>query len=102
MSDLLVSTNAGLYCPTGDFYIDPWMPVPKAIITHAHADHASPGSQHYLSARDGLLVLQARLGADAKIQAVEYGERLSLNGVKVSLHPAGHILGSAQVRVERG
>jgi putative mRNA 3-end processing factor len=102
VSDLLISTASGLYCPPGDFYVDPWRPVRSAIITHAHADHASPGSQNYLAARDGLLVLQARLGGVAPIQAANYGERLSLRDVTVSLHPAGHILGSAQVRIERG
>jgi putative mRNA 3-end processing factor len=100
MSDLLISTDAGLYCPAADVYIDPWRPVPAAIITHAHSDHASPGSQQYLAAADGLAVLQARLGPEALIQTLPYGERISLNGVTVSLHPAGHILGSAQVRVE--
>jgi putative mRNA 3-end processing factor len=101
MSDLLVSTDSGLYCPAADVYIDPWRPVPAAIITHAHSDHASAGSQQYLAAADGLAVLQARLGAEARIQTIDYGKRVSLNGVKVSLHPAGHILGSAQVRLER-
>lgn len=101
MNDLLISTNNGLYCPDGDFYIDPWKPVPAAIITHAHADHASPGSQDYLTARPGAGVLQARLGPEATIQAVEYGERIHRGSVQVSLHPAGHILGSAQVRLEK-
>ncbi len=102
MDDLLISTSAGLYCPAGDFFVDPWSPVRKAIITHAHADHASPGSQEYLTASDGRQVLQTRLGSDASIQSIGYGERLTLGMTTVSLHPAGHILGSAQVRIERG
>jgi putative mRNA 3-end processing factor len=101
LNDLLLSTTSGLYCPAGDFYIDPWRPVRSAIVTHAHADHATPGSQDYLAARDGILVLKARLNAEAKIQPVDYGERLTFGDVTVSLHPAGHILGSAQVRIER-
>jgi putative mRNA 3-end processing factor len=101
LDDLLISTTSGLYCPAGDFHIDPWRPVRNAIITHAHADHASPGSEHYLASRDGLLVLRARLYPDARIQPVDYGERLTMGDVTISLHPAGHILGSAQVRIER-
>lgn len=101
MTELLSSTSAGLYCPAGDFYVDPWRPVRTAIITHAHSDHASPGSEAYLTARDGINILQARLGEDARVQAVGYGERITIRDVTVSLHPAGHILGSAQVRIER-
>ena len=97
---LLTLTDAGLYCPQGDFHVDPWLPVPKAVITHAHADHARRGSAQYLAARDGLPVLQTRLGPDARIDPLAYGDVLTANGVRLSLHPAGHILGSAQVRVE--
>lgn len=100
MSDLVVTTDAGLYCPAGGFYIDPWQPVERAIVTHAHADHARPGSQHYLCAADGVHVLRTRLGPDAAIETVGYGQTLSYDGVTVSLHPAGHVLGSAQVRIE--
>jgi putative mRNA 3-end processing factor len=99
---LLRITDRGLYCEAGDFYIDPWQPVERAVITHAHGDHARWGSRHYLASQEGRLVLRTRLGADASIQYLEYGEPLHLNGVRVSLHPAGHILGSAQVRVELG
>ena len=102
MSDLLISTASGLYCPAGDFYVDPWRPVRSAVITHAHGDHATVGSERYLATVDGLKILQARLGPDAQIQSIEYGERLPLGEVTISLHPAGHILGSAQVRIERG
>jgi putative mRNA 3-end processing factor len=97
---LLQLTEAGLYCPRGDFYVDPWLPVERAVITHAHADHARRGSQRYLAARPGLAVLRQRLGPESALEALEYGEPLAINGVKVSLHPAGHILGSAQVRLE--
>jgi putative mRNA 3-end processing factor len=98
--DLLRLTERGLYCAAGDFYIDPWQPVERAVITHAHADHARPGSGRYLTTTDGVNVLRVRLGPEAEIGAVAYGEQVVHNGVRVSLHPAGHILGSAQVRVE--
>jgi putative mRNA 3-end processing factor len=100
-SEPLVSIDEnGLYCQPGDFHIDPWGAVKRAIITHAHADHARTGSQQYLTAKSGQQVLRVRLGADAAIEGVEYGQCVPLNGVRVSLHPAGHILGSAQVRIE--
>jgi putative mRNA 3-end processing factor len=100
--DLLQLTDNGLYCPAGDFYIDPWKPVERAIVTHGHSDHARPGSRHYLTAQPGELVLRLRMGPEASIQTMAYGERVRLNSVDVSLHPAGHILGSAQVRLEGG
>lgn len=99
-SDLLQLTSSGLYCPAGDFYVDPWQDVDRAVITHAHADHARPGSRHYLTTRGGEGVLRLRMGPEANIQAVDYGESVVMNGVRVSLHPAGHILGSAQIRIE--
>src|SRR5689334_17799777 len=91
---------AGLYCAAGDFYIDPWEPVERAVITHAHSDHARPGSRRYLTANAGQALLRARIGDDAPIQAAEYGETIRMSEVAVSLHPAGHILGSAQIRLE--
>lgn len=97
---LVALTDSGLYCPPGDFYIDPWRPVDRAVITHAHADHARSGSKRYLTAAIGKNVLQARIGADAIIDGMEYGQVVKHNGVQVSLHPAGHIFGSAQVRIE--
>jgi putative mRNA 3-end processing factor len=98
-ADLIVARPEGLYCPAGDFHIDPWRPVERAVITHAHADHARFGHRHYLAAEPGVGVLLSRLpGID--LQGVPYGERIVINGVTVSLHPAGHVLGSAQVRVE--
>lgn len=98
--DLVVATPRGLYCPWGDFYIDPWQPVERAVITHAHGDHARRGSAAYLAHAQGEGVLRARLGDDIRLQTVAYGEAVTLHGVRVSLHPAGHVLGSAQVRLE--
>ncbi len=97
--DLVVERQQGLYCPVGDFYIDPWRPVHRAVITHAHADHARRGHGHYLAARRSEGVLRARLG-EITLQGLEYGEVVDHHGVRVSLHPAGHVLGSAQVRLE--
>jgi putative mRNA 3-end processing factor len=97
--DLVVHRPEGLYCPPGDFHIDPWRPVPRAVITHAHADHARRGNGVYLASAAGAGVLRQRLG-DIALQALAYGETVDVNGVRVSLHPAGHVLGSAQVRLE--
>jgi putative mRNA 3-end processing factor len=102
MCDLLEVTESGLYCPQGDFHVDPWRRVPRAIITHAHADHARPGCGRYLCAAPGRLVLRTRIGGGVPIDTLRYGEPLTINGVRVSLHPAGHVLGSAQVRIEHG
>ncbi|HWT78204.1 MAG TPA: DNA ligase-associated DEXH box helicase, partial [Candidatus Methylomirabilis sp.] len=99
-TSLLQPTDGGLYCPTGGFYVDPWLPVDRAIVTHAHSDHACWGCGHYLTSQDGRTVLRARVGDGANIETLAYGESVDLSGVRVSLHPAGHILGSAQVRVE--
>jgi putative mRNA 3-end processing factor len=97
---LLTVTERGVYCAAGDFYVDPWAGVDRAVITHAHGDHARWGSRAYLGSREGARVLRTRLGADARIRSVDWGEPVDVNGVRVSLHPAGHILGSAQVRIE--
>ncbi|HZZ92125.1 MAG TPA: ligase-associated DNA damage response exonuclease [Usitatibacter sp.] len=99
---LIEPAARGLYCEAGDFYIDPWEPVDRAVITHAHGDHARPGSRAYLSAACGVPVLRRRLGEDGTIEGLAYGEPRILNGVTVSLHPAGHVLGSSQVRIEHG
>jgi putative mRNA 3-end processing factor len=99
--DLVCLRPEGLYCPAGDFHIDPWRPVERAVITHAHGDHARPGHARYLAAAASERVLRARLGA-ITLQSVEYGESVALAGTRVSLHPAGHVLGSAQVRIEHG
>lgn len=102
-STLIQLTDRGFYCAAGDFYIDPWQPVERAVITHAHSDHARRGSRAYLTTTEGEQVLRTRMGPDAVIRAVPYGMVVRINGVEVSLHPAGHILGSAQVRVaQRG
>ncbi|QDT39774.1 ligase-associated DNA damage response exonuclease [Stratiformator vulcanicus] len=100
MGSVLELTDRGLHCPAGDFYIDPWKPVARAVVTHAHADHARRGHEKYLTATDGEHVLRSRMGQSAVIDTLDYGERLTMNGVDVSLHPAGHILGSAQIRIE--
>jgi putative mRNA 3-end processing factor len=100
-ADLVVQRPEGLYCPAGDFFIDPWRPVQRAVITHAHADHARRGHAHYLAAAPAEGVLRARLG-DITLQPLAYGEAIEHHGVRVSLHPAGHVLGSAQVRLEHG
>jgi putative mRNA 3-end processing factor len=97
--DLVVRRPEGLYCPPGDFYIDPWRAVNRAVITHAHADHARVGHAHYLASQAGERVLRARLG-DVPLQTLGYGEVITHHGVRVSLHPAGHVLGSAQVRLQ--
>jgi putative mRNA 3-end processing factor len=98
MSDMVVVRREGMYCVPGDFYIDPWRPVDRAVITHGHGDHARGGSRHYLAAEPGVGILRARLG-DVAIEALAYGQQVVHNGVTVSLHPAGHVLGSAQVRM---
>ncbi|MBO9562971.1 MAG: ligase-associated DNA damage response exonuclease [Niastella sp.] len=99
MAQVIEFTDKGLYCPAGQFYIDPWKPVDKAIITHAHSDHARPGNQYYLCHHDTKPMLQLRLG-DHHYQSIGWNEPIYMNEVKVSLHPAGHIIGSSQVRVE--
>lgn len=102
MSALIESTSAGLYCATGGFYIDPPKGTRRAIITHAHSDHARGGSENYLCSAPSRALLQMRLGGAAHIESIPYGETRRIGGARVSLHPAGHILGSAQVRVEAG
>jgi putative mRNA 3-end processing factor len=97
---LLRVTDRGLYCAPGDFYVDPWAPVERAVVTHAHSDHARAGSARYLVAAPGLPLARQRLGSDARLVPLEYGRPLQVNDVTVSFHPAGHVLGSAQVRVE--
>ena len=96
---LIEFTNKGLYCPAGGFYIDPWKPVDKAIITHAHSDHAHYGSTSYLCHHFSKPILELRLGPGS-YQTTEWGETIYMNGVKVSFHPAGHVIGSSQIRVE--
>ena len=99
MPDMVVARKEGLYCVPGQFYIDPWRAVERAVITHAHADHARVGHGSYLATEVGARVLRARLG-EISLDTLAYGETVVQNGVTVSLHPAGHVLGSAQVRME--
>lgn len=100
---MLRVTDRGLYCEAGDFHVDPWRPVPRAVVTHAHGDHLAWGCGAYLVADAGLALARERLGQYAdRVEGIAYGERRTLGGVTVSLHPAGHILGSAQVRLELG
>lgn len=102
LNPVLQITRNGLFCPAGDFHIDPWRPVERAVITHAHADHARGGSRTYLCARSCTDLLRARLGDGTAVQSLGYGEPLRLGGVTLSLHPAGHVRGSAQVRIAQG
>ncbi|MFZ0455244.1 MAG: ligase-associated DNA damage response exonuclease [Ignavibacteriaceae bacterium] len=97
---LLELNDKGLYCSKGGFYIDPLRAVDKALITHAHSDHARPGTKNYLAVDKSENLLKLRLGKKINLQTVKYGEILNINGIKVSFHPAGHILGSAQIRLE--
>jgi putative mRNA 3-end processing factor len=96
------SSSAGLYCEPGDFYIDPQRPVPRAVITHGHGDHARPGNERVLATAPTLAIMRARLGeaAGGTLQPLAYRERLTLGGVEVMLRPAGHVLGSAQVMLD--
>lgn len=98
--NLLSPTPRGLYCPAGDFFIDPCRPVSRALITHAHADHAIPGSHRYLACSKARNVLTRRLRRPRRLDLLDYGERRRINGVNVSFHPAGHVHGSAQIRLE--
>lgn len=99
---LLTETSSGLWCAAGGFHIDPWQGVERALITHAHGDHARPGSGAYLCAAPSRALLMRRFGPDAVVESVGYGEALTMGGVRVSFHPAGHVLGSAQIRIESG
>ena len=95
---VLTFTDRGIYCPAGDFHVDPWRPVPRALITHGHSDHARPGMGAYLATGQALPVIRRRLG-QITATAIAYGERRTIGGAEVSFHPAGHVPGSAQIRV---
>lgn len=99
---LVVATERGLHCPRGGFYIDPWLPVDLAVITHGHGDHLRRGSERYLIAESGLAVAAVRTGEPERLQAVAYGAQVQLGDVRVSFHSAGHVLGSAQIRIDEG
>ncbi len=98
---VLTFTDRGIYCPAGDFFIDPWRPVARALITHAHSDHARAGHDNYLSTPGTDAVMRHRLGA-VRSQTLAYDQPLRIGGVTVSFHPAGHVPGSAMIRVDRG
>jgi putative mRNA 3-end processing factor len=100
LTDLVTLTPEGLYCAPGGFHIDPWRPVERALITHAHGDHARRGSRQYHAARSGVGLLRRRLGPEAMIEGHDFGEPLPFGGATASFHPAGHVLGSAQIRIE--
>lgn len=91
--------DEGLYCPAGRFHVDPWRPVDRALITHGHADHSYPGHRRYLATHAAGPVIRHRLG-DIDLEGIAYGETRDINGVAVSFHPAGHVPGSAQIRIE--
>ena len=98
--EILQLTSKGLYCSLGDFYIDPWGKVDKAVITHGHGDHARWGMGEYIAVHEAFYILKKRLGEEAKIQTYSYGEVFKMGEVEISFHPAGHILGSSQVRIQ--
>jgi putative mRNA 3-end processing factor len=100
IDDLVQLRAEGLHCAAGGFWIDPWQPVPLALVTHGHGDHARWGMGRYVATHESLGILRTRLGADAVIDTVGYREPLELGDVRVSFHPAGHVLGSAQIRIE--
>ena len=102
MEEPLITRSEGLYCPAGDFYIDPRGQVERALVTHAHSDHARSGHAHYLVSQTCLPLLKLRLGQNIQVEGLSYGEIRKIGGARVSFHPAGHILGSAQIRVEVG
>src|SRR5688500_1463591 len=97
---MLITTSNGLFCPDGGFHVDPWGSADLAIVTHAHSDHARLGARRYLPAERGRAILMHRLPGQT-IEALAFGESRRIGDVTVSLHPAGHVLGSAQVRIER-
>lgn len=99
-TELLTFTDRGIYCPEGDFHIDPWRPVPRALITHGHSDHARFGHGQYLATHHALPVMRHRLG-EITAQGIGFGEEIAIGAVTVSFHPAGHVPGSAQIRVAR-
>lgn len=98
---IIENTDRGLYCPAGDFYIDAWQPnVPRNVVTHAHSDHSRRGSGRYLTSNENVPLMKHRLGDDINVDGVDYGQVTTINNVSVSLHPAGHVYGSSQIRLE--
>lgn len=101
MTEVLTFTDRGIYCPAGDFHVDPWKPVDKALITHGHSDHARPGMGRYLCTPETAPILRHRLG-DVSVRTLPYATEMTIGDARVSFHPAGHVPGSAQVRIEVG
>ena len=99
MTDLVRTTGSGLHCEAGGFHIDPWRPVERAVVTHAHADHTRPGSKRYLTTPEGAELVRLRTQEGAIVETLPYGESRRIGDVTVRFHPAGHVLGSAQVEV---
>lgn len=97
---LIKFTNKGIYCKQGDFYVDPWFPVDYAVTTHGHADHVRWGNKYYLCHHYTKTIIKTRISEDLNVQSLAYGEKIIRNGVQISFHPAGHVIGSAQVRLE--
>ena len=97
---MLIMTAKGLYCPRGNFYIDPKRGVEHAVITHAHSDHARKGSKNYYCTTSGVSLLKVRLGESISVTAIPYRKKYKIGDTVISFHPAGHILGSSQVRIE--
>lgn len=97
---LVKFTKKGIYCIPGKFYLDPWYPVQYAVISHGHADHARWGNKHYLCHTDSKAILKHRLGQEISIESLGYNQPKNINGVQVSFFPAGHVIGSAQIRLE--
>jgi putative mRNA 3-end processing factor len=97
---LIEFTSRGIYCKQGNFYIDPWHPVDYAVTTHGHADHVKWGNKAYLCHELTKPILTQRYGLDENVQTLPYHQQLDINGVKLSLHPAGHVIGSSQIRLE--
>jgi putative mRNA 3-end processing factor len=98
--DLIVPTDRGLWCQAGGFHIDPWKPVDLAVVTHAHADHATPGCKHYIASPNTIALMRSRMPGEIPAATPAFGERFTMGATTVSLHPAGHVLGSSQIRVE--
>src|SRR5687768_17651895 len=103
-TELLCATDKGIYCPPGDFYVDPVRPVARALITHGHSDHARAGHGAVLATQETLDMMRLRYGDDfaGSTQAIAYGEEMRLGTTRVRFHPAGHVLGSAQIAVTCG
>ncbi|WP_147124387.1 ligase-associated DNA damage response exonuclease [Shimia ponticola] len=101
MADVLTFTDRGIYCAAGDFYVDPWKSVDRALITHGHADHARWGMGSYLATEQAAPVMRMRLG-DIQLDTIRYGEVRQIGSASVSFHPAGHVPGSAQIRIDVG